>query len=189
VLARFEAFVVERLAMAARGCRSIVELGCGYGYNLHRLRRVLPDRAYLGGDIAPTAVQLARRLFAEDCVSVVEFDYYADDYTLLRDVEGPVLVFTCHSVEQLPKAGHMLDVLARHAGHIARVVHFEPVYESHGETLIGRLRRAYADSVDYNRDLLGLLRAHPHVRLEAIDANPFGINPLNPTTVVEWTFR
>lgn len=190
VQTRFDALFVNRLEDAARGCRSIVELGCGYGYHLYQASRAMPERVYLGGDIAPTALRLAELLYSRGVpIRVAEFDYYAEDYSLLDQVEGPILVFTYHSIEQIPAAAGILKALARKAASIARVLHFEPIYESHGESLLGRLRRAYADSVDYNRDLLGLLKANPAVKIARIEPNLYGINPLNPTTIIEWAFR
>ena len=186
----FDALLVERVLAKAAGCATIVETGCGYGYNLWRLSRSAPDRAYIGGDLAETAAELGSHLFAASKqVRVEVFDYYEPTYDLLAAAEGPVLVYTCHSIEQLPSAKSFVDGLSRHAEKIAGVVQLEPVYEVHDDTLIGCLRRAYADSVDYNRDLLGLLQNRSDIVVHAVEPNVFGINPLNPTTYIHWSFR
>ena len=186
----FDSILVERVLARAGGCASIVETGCGYGYNLGQLWRTEPAKAYLGGDLAETAIRLAKMLFSERAGPKVEvFDYYAAQYDLLERAEGPAFLFTCHSIEQLPSARCFIDGLAQHAGKIAGVMHFEPVYEVHGDTLLGRLRRAYADAVDYNRDLLSLLKQRDDVIVHSVEPNIFGINPLNPTSCIYWSFR
>ena len=83
----------------------------------------------------------------------------------------------------------LADTLARYAPKIAGVLHFEPVFEIHEDSRIGQLRRAYAEAVDYNRDLLGLLRERPEIEVRSVEPNIMGTNPLNPTTIIHWTFR
>src|SRR5262249_49790246 len=122
-------------------------------------------------------------------VVVQIFDYYDTDYSLLARAPGPVFLYTRHSIEQLPSAKPFIEALSRYADKIVGVVHFEPVYEVHGDNLIGRLRRAYADSVDYNRDLLELLSSRSDIAVHNVEPNMFGINPLNPTTYIHWSFR
>jgi hypothetical protein len=182
--------LVDRVSALAADVPTVVETGCGYGFNLWRLWQRNPGRAYVGGDIAETAVTLAAHLFGDAFGPRVElFDYYEETYRLIEKAAGPVFVYTCHSIEQLPSAAPFLQALARYAGKVAGVLHLEPVYEVHGNSLLGRLRRAHADSVDYNRDLLTLLRERQDVVVHSIEPNVYGINPLNPTTVIHWSFR
>ena len=187
---RFDEIILNQIKAHAAGCRSVVELGCGYGYNLWRVSQALPGRQLLGGDIAESAVELAKQFFDGDAgPRVGKFDYCSDAYSPLDEATPPVLLFTCHSIEQLPRAGHVLDTLARYAPKIAGVLHFEPVFEIHEDSRIGQLRRAYAEAVDYNRDLLGLLRERPEIEVRSVEPNIMGTNPLNPTTIIHWTFR
>ena len=186
----FDDWLTDKVLHAAPGSRSIVETGCGYGYNLALLARAHPSRAYFGGDLASTAVELADHLYGKGGSPRVEaFDYYSAKYDLLDRIEGPVTVFTCHSIEQLPTAAPFLDALKRHARKIAGVVHFEPIFEVHGPNLLGRLRRAHAESLDYNRDLLTLLNSRADIAVQSVEPNVLGLNPLNPTTFIHWTFR
>jgi SAM-dependent methyltransferase len=182
--------LVARVSALAADAPTIVETGCGYGFNLWQLWQKLPHRAYVGGDIAETAISLSRHLFDEAQGPRVElFDYYDEAYRLLEQCDGPVFVFTCHSIEQLPSAAQFLKALSRYAHKVTGVVHFEPVYELYGESLLGRLRRAHADSVNYNRDLLTLLTNSQNIVVQSVEPNVYGINPLNPTSIIHWTFR
>jgi SAM-dependent methyltransferase len=186
----FDDFLVSKVLPAAAGSRTIIETGCGYGYNLDLLARAERSHAYAGGDFASTAVELAQHLFGKaGPPRVEEFDYYSNDYGLLAKAEGPVTVFTCHSIEQLPTAVPFLDALASHKKKIAGVVHLEPIFEVHGESLLGRLRRAHAEALDYNRDLLSLLKGRADIVVHRVEPNVLGLNPLNPTSVIHWSFR
>ena len=184
----FDRLLVEEVLDAARHCPTVVELGCGYGYNLWIVARQDSSKHYLGGDLAPTAIEIGRRLFGEHGPRVQPFNFYEDAGDLLDEAEGPILVFTCHSIEQLPGAGHAIDELARHVDKIAGVLHFEPLFGSFGRSLLGRLRAAHAEALDYNRDLLGVLEGRHDVHVATCETNVVGINPLNPSSIVRWHF-
>jgi hypothetical protein len=175
---------------AVAGAEVVIELGCGYGYNLWRLRNRFPGKLWLGGEFSQNAVRLAGLLFENDRELRVEhFDYYDPAYELFhRAGDRPTVVFTAHSIEQIPSAAPFLIGLSRHRARIRDVFHFEPVYELHGEGLLGLLRRRYAEVNDYNRDLLSGLRARADIRVVQTRADVLGINPLNPTSVIQWRF-
>jgi hypothetical protein len=50
------------------------------------------------------------------------------------------------------------------------------------------MRRRYAELNDYNRDLLSQLQRRSYIRILSIQTNVIGLNPLNPTSVIEWEF-
>jgi len=167
----------------------VVELGCGYGYNLDLLRRRHPKKTFVGGEYSQNAVRLAKALFTSySNVCVEQFDFYDSDYQILHGLEGRVIVFTCHAVEQLPSAGDFLAKLRR-CKNVECVFHFEPIYELYDEaTLLGLLRRRYTQVNHYNQDLLTCLeRGKVKIRKQVVDA--IGLNPLNPTSIVSWRFR
>jgi hypothetical protein len=145
----------------------VIELGCGYGYNLWRLRPRFPDKLWLGGEFSPNAVRLAGMLYRNDSrLRVEHFDYYDTADDLFRHTgDRPTVVFTSHSIEQLPSAAPFLVGLTAHRAAIRDVFHFEPVYELHGDGLLGLLRRRYTEVNDYNRDLLTTLCACSDIRV------------------------
>lgn len=186
--AREHAVVLEALVPLLRRGDAVVELGSGFGPNLHRLREAFPDASYLGGDYSGNAVRVASLVHGGG-IAVERLDLYDDAYPLLERAAGELVVFSSHALEQVQDVGHVLDVLGAQRERIRSVVHFEPAYDLYGDTLLGLLRRRYAEVNDYNRELLAELRARPEVELVRVEPNVFGINPLHPRSVIEWRFR
>ncbi len=171
---------------------TLVELGCGYGYHLWTLSKAYPRLRYLGGDYSANAVRLAGRLYRDHPgITVRQFNFYDEAYALIGEVgPGPATVVTIHAIEQLPTARPFVDALVRTRSKIRDVLHFEPLYDSEDPTsLLGALRRRYAEVNDYNRDLLAELRRRPEIEIVEMRHDVLGLNPLNPTSVVRWRFR
>ena len=182
----------EIMEATIKQAEGVVELGCGYGYNLWNLRTQFPEKIYVGGDFSENAVQIANLLFkVHPNITVKRFDFHEQTYDILDELENvaPAVVFTCHAIEQLASASHTIQVLSTYKDRIKRVVHFEPVYELYGESLLGHMRRRYAQVNDYNQDLLTILKRRSDVRILQVKAEVFGANPFNPTSVIEWEFR
>lgn len=187
--------MVERTAgeLAAcrgwNGARAVIELGCGYGYNLRKLSKhaVRGGRAWMGGELNPAAVELGRRLFGE--VRIIQLDMIRDDLSALFDlVPLPVVVLTHHAVEQLGSYGPVLEGLRRHRSLIAGVVHREPILMPSDMSLLGELRRAYRRARGYNEDMTEALSNAPDVVVDRMRYDDIGANPLNPTGTVAWRF-
>lgn len=158
----------------------ICELGCGYGLNFPVLLDITAE--VYGGEYSQNAVTIAQRLGLD----IHLFDYYKpDSYDLIRD---RTLIFTSHSVEQLPSAQVLLDNLSRHRDKIDKVVHFEPTFLAERNTLVGCLRNRYIEINDYNRDLVTLLKARTDIEILSFQPDLIGLNPLNSTCVIVWQF-
>lgn len=172
-------------------CQTVVELGCGYGYNLWMLKQHFAHKDFLGGEYSKNAVQLASRLYQNDPeIRVSHFNFYDDQsYELLERVNPPIVVLTSHAIEQLQSSSPVLDALLRYRERIQTVFHFEPVYQLHDETLLGLMRRRYTELNDYNRDLLHELQRRSYIRPVTTRADVIGLNPLNPTSVIQWEFK
>lgn len=186
--ARYDSMLKDEMCDEIERCASVVELGCGYGYNLWALSRHFQDKNFVGGDYSKKAVRLARSLYgAEAQIRVEQFDFYADAYEILNEVPKPIALFTAHALEQLPQAGPFLEGLLRRREGLGAVFHFEPVYELYEDDLLGLLRRRYVEMNDYNRDLLTELRDHLDlVEIVHLQRNLWGWNPLNSTSVIQW---
>lgn len=170
---------------------TVVELGCGYGYNLWQVRKAVEARSLLGGDYSGNAIGLGSRLFENvGSMSFSLFNFYDRSYQILQDAPGPVVVFTAQAIEQLPVATCFFDALERHRHKIKAVFHFEPVYGLYDETtLMGLMRKRYTQVNDYNRDLLAELASRADsIHLVSVEKHALGLNPLNPLSVLHWEY-
>ncbi len=172
-------------------CRTIVDLGAGYGYLLHKLRQYFDGtRNWIGADGSRTAIEVAKRVSVgmED-MCFVEFNFYdPGSYDFLSEAQPPIGVITHHAIEQLPSAAAVMDALSLHRSSIASVLHFEPIYDPEDATALGKLRRRYIENQDYNRDLQTETHRRTDVRLVRHEPNVIGLNPLIPTSVLQWQY-
>lgn len=162
---------------------AVVELGCGYGYNLMALKAKWPTMTYVGGEYSTNAIELANMLFGANIVKY--FNFYDAEWPLLEAVRGHIIVFTKHAIEQLPSARETLATLAKYRGRVSDIVHFEPVYELIDNAMLGLLRQSYTHLNDYNRDLLTVIREIGG-DIQQIYYDLCGRNPLNPTSLIHW---
>lgn len=181
---------LEALSDVVEKAEVVIELGCGYGYNLWMLQRQFPDKLYIGGEYSRSAVKLASVLFQKNAkIKVDEFNFYDQKYDLLNHCKSAkVVVFTAHAIEQLPSAKHTLNVLTSYRS-IQGFIHFEPIHELYDDSLLGLMRRRYTEVNDYNRDLLTCLQSHSEIDLLETSPHAFGINPIHPTSIIRWKFK
>jgi hypothetical protein len=180
----------EALAPEIAKSNSVVELGAGYGYNLWMLRDRFREKTFFGGEYSANATQIATRLYADsDRISVRQFNFYSpESYQFLGGLKPPILILTSHAVEQIPRAAPLLDNLAIHRDRIGSVFHFEPVHGKPGSTLLQLLRYRYTETNDYNRDLLPELAGRQNVEIVSRRDNVYGMNPLNPSSIIHWRY-
>lgn len=191
----YRARIFEELFMpiASDGADAIIELGCGFGYQLSLVRR-LSSVNLAGGELSPNAVAVARAVFRpEDRIEVVPFDFEdPPSYDRVLDASRgkSVTIFTSHALSNLPSARAFLDNARRHASRIRKLLHFEPlVGQFSAPTMLDHLRRAYARANHYNTDLLELLESAPDVVIEKREKDVLGENPLTPLNFLVWRFR
>ena len=117
----------------------------------------------------------------------VRWDYHRPDLSVLGSVDEAV-VFTAHSVEQIPRLStQALDAIRGVARQVV-CIHFEPVGWQLGGEHPGT-SAGYAEGHDYNRNLVELLRSEEQDGALMIDfalPDVVGVNPRNATTVIRW---
>lgn len=176
--------LVERVGSRLGAARSIVDLGCGYGYQLARLGDAHPRPQLRGGELSPRAVRLARHLG----MAVDRFDFAGGTCAPLEQAAAPAVVVLSYTVNQLPSAAVAVELLAAHRDRIDRVVCFDAERRAQDDGLLGLLRRRYMELNRYSWDLLDVLDARPDVRVEAFEPNVIGPNALLPASLVAWRF-
>ena len=184
-----DSILVDVLSKQLSNVGIVVELGCGYGYNFYVLRKAFPGKVWVGGEYSQNAIELAGHLFADyKDVNVSYFNWYDSDWSILENLKEKALIFTRHSIEQLPKAKGIIPTFTKYKDKIAGVVHLEPVYELlDNKSTLGLMRQAYTLMNDYNADLLSALKI-TEVNVIKTEVDIVGANPLNPTSIVHWEF-
>lgn len=173
-------------ALLARGA---IDLGCGYGYLLHRLKELTRGMVELrGGELVPSGVELAHRL--DPTVPVEPFDFYSDTCAPLENAdERRMVVTTSYALHQLRSAQPAVDLLAKYRKRIAVVVNLEPEEDHFGEGLLGLLRKRYGRYHNYSADLGRVLRERDDVEIDYVMPAAVGANALLPGTITVWRFR
>lgn len=191
--------------------KRIVELGSGWGANLFYLWLGGAPRSagYVAMEYTEAGREATQLLAGTEpglAVAIRPFDYHRPDLSEFRSDEKTV-VFTSYSIEQITHLSDALfDELLAIPG-LDRVVHVEPVgwqlaAASPLDPLVGPLsyvmpprlsldldtrRRNRASG--YNRDLVSKLRGLERagrIRIERIEKDYVGPNPIHPATAIVW---
>jgi hypothetical protein len=191
--------------------KRIIELGSGWGTNLFYLWLGGAPRSaeYVAMEYTETGrevTQLVGTTGPQMALTTRPFDYHRPDLSEFRTGERTV-VFTSYSVEQIT---HLSDAVFEELLAIPgldHVIHVEPVSwqllaQSAIDPLIRVLsyllpprlsleidvrRRSRAHG--YNKDLISKLRSLERagrIRIERIEKNYIGPNPINPATAIVW---
>lgn len=172
----------------------VVEMGSGWGWHiLTAFTSGGPRNAtYVAAEYTEAGRRCAARLAQLDehlRLEAVPFDYHEPSFAQLGRGRHAV-VFSAHSIEQIPHVTPALFEAIRGLAERVTVLHFEPVGWQVGPEHDGRgTSSAYAEAHDYTRDLVPMLReeeAAGRVVIETIVPDVFGINPSNSTTAIRW---
>lgn len=168
---------------------TVIELGCGYGYNLVSLTEIAPSHSFIGGEYSQNAVNLACRLFKDyPSITVSQFNFYDETWPIFDAVEERAIVFTRYAIEQLPSVRHVMPTFAKYQQKIACVIHIEPVFEFNDEnSTLGLMRRSYTLLNNYNEDLHTCIK-DMGVKILRTEKDLFAVNPLNPPSLIVWQF-
>jgi hypothetical protein len=181
--------LIDILAEPISRAKVVVELGCGYGYNLSLLNQAFPHCTWIGGEYSNNGVRLAERLFTDDQnISVIPFNYYDPEWSILENLTEEALVITVFSIGELPQAAAVMPTFLKYKDKIAEVIHLEPAYELlDNQSTLDLMRRSYIELNNYNTDLLTALNS---IGAHVIEKQPYfiGTNPLCPISLIRWQF-
>ena len=153
---------------------------------------------YVGAEFTASGCRAATRLAALEPslrFTSLPFDYRNPGFPVLDGLRHAV-VFTAHSIEQIPYVSVDLFAAIRGIAKRTTCLHFEPVgwqvRESDGNTGSGQpgSSRAYASGNDYNLNLIEMLRRAENegiLDVDHVSTEVIGVNPSNATSVIRWS--
>lgn len=176
---------------------TIIELGSGWGRNLFMLWLWGGPRTarYYALEFTPSGRSCSDRLgelLPDMDLRSIEFDYNKPDFSALKIQPGKVVVFSCHSIEQIPNLDdkfirQLIDLAPQLEG-----FHFEPVgWQIRAETgAPGEgSTRDYAEHHDYNQNLwqmLTRLQDDGVIRIDAVYPEAYGHTAPNSYSIIKW---
>jgi hypothetical protein len=173
----------------------VVELGSGGGMNLLNLHLWggphVPYRALEPTESGRGCTEILAALDPGLDLTTAPFDFEQPRYDSLGPVDGHVLVFTVHSIEQVTELPREAITGLFDLGASLTCVHFEPV----GWQIVDEPDRAaheYAVRQRYNRNLWPLLQeleAARELNVETVVPDLFGDKYKNPGTLIVWHAR
>lgn len=153
-LPQLEKFLAPYLVQSGA---TIVEFGCGNGRNLLYLKSRYPQIHFVGVELSPVGVELAREASAV---------YNLDVKFLQADLTVPVdfglhaaMCYSCFSLEQMPRKimGAVANMLRMTDG---KIILFEPVPELYPWNLRGITSRCKAIMIDHVRNVTQTLKSN-----------------------------
>lgn len=204
----------------------VMELGSGWASNIFQLyiaHGITRSRKliYYGGEYTSQGQICSKYIANRDPdlnFRAFNFDYRSPDVTFLKRQRGHILLFTCHSIEQVDVINPVLfEQLAEIANEMT-VIHFEPVgwqnnsnllkrretqdnayFEGLGEkALAGGIESVDENSawwswrLDYNRNLMPIvsdLENRGLIKMHRTELNFDGLaNVLNPSSLIHYDF-
>ncbi|AMW34985.1 hypothetical protein HEQ62_02845 [Haematospirillum jordaniae] len=183
------------------GVKAIVELGAGYGRNLMELRHHLrrPDLALIGAEYTQSgrdAMEFFNASFPDlTPIQTVFTDHRLASFPFISS-KDKVLVFSCHSLEQVEKLPLDFFVNLADSSEDITGVHIEPfgfqAVPRSAWSDVHHAHNAFIRLKDYNLNMWACLE-HA-VREQAITITGVALNasfaqPENPSSVVVWKKR
>jgi SAM-dependent methyltransferase len=177
----------RRLVPLAPPGSTVAEFGCGNGRNIFYLKTRLPGCEFVGLELSPVSVDLARRL-AVQFGRPARFEVYnACDPLPPRAAESVDVAFSSHALEMMPRTfpgavDNMLRLATRH------VLFFEPVPELWPWTARGAASHWRAYVMDRLRGFMPVLRQRAAAAgWRVVEARRLGTstNPINETVFVQ----
>lgn len=173
------------------GGETVFDLGCGWGWTLDAIATGFPDVRVVGGEYVQAGVKLSREIASDgnERVTVEQVDLLGD-WSVVEAADDGTVVFTKGTLVTLPRTETVVERLAALAaeGQLTAGVHLEQV-GPHPKTVLGLLRRRYADERGYSDDLLEQLRESPPLEVIDVTYDVYGSNPLHPLTLIRWRAR
>lgn len=175
---------------------SIVELGCGYGQNLFKIfyNGGGVDLKYFGGEFTKSGVEMARKLANIEPNMKAEFFHFnhlKPKFDKKFDFGERVLVFTCHTIEQVREIPDNWFKVVANIAPFVRCIHAEPFgfqIASLGEA--SQKHKEYFIKNGWNLNFAKMLKKAGEngdiIIEDALLEYSCGTDPFNPTSIAVW---
>jgi len=173
---------------------AVIELGCGFAGRLfetfYQVKRT-PIK-YFGGELTKAGQKLAGEL--AEMEPEINFRTFAYDHMKPEPPENSdcrnQLIFTCHSIEQVPYLpDNFIEKLCRFSANVT-VVHFEPFgFQARTNTISAKNHARVAGNMNFNKNLYALMERATRdalIDLKWVSVNLFRLDQSNPTSVAIW---
>lgn len=179
---------------------AIVELGSGLGTNIFKLhsKGAPKEVSYYAGEYTESGVESCKmlaKLLPEMKINSFHFDYKNPDLGCIKE-KGNILVFSCHSIEQVNMLPTSLFSYLAGLGDQVTGVHFEPFghqFQLKTDTEVGQVSKAQAQACgkrSWNMNFMKCLfdaEKEAHLKISFLAKNTFaGDDVTNPTSLAMW---
>ncbi|NEX59657.1 class I SAM-dependent methyltransferase [Noviherbaspirillum galbum] len=185
----------DRLAQECDGAAGIAELGAGTGGLVARMARDprFGGMRFYAGDFSPSSVRIIDYLARRERLDIASglFDFNDVSASPLAIPENAVL-FSSFAIAYAQALDYRFwEALALRRP--ASMLLFEPIVEHYRpDSLLGLMRKRYYEFNDYSRRILGSLQEAEErglLRIEAVEENLLGVNPLCPVSMIRARFH
>lgn len=181
--------ILDRLTLVtqqyARPGATVVEFGSGDGRNLMLLKRLFPELRFVGLELSPVSVELARRAALQFGIAEVEFHAAnaCDAASLPATVHNADLAFSCHALEMMPRifTGAVANMLRLSSGGVLFLEPTPELWPSNVRGLVSKLRVNAMDRLQGLPAAVHAALAAGDWQLERMARSGLAINALNET--------
>lgn len=175
---------------------SVVELGCGYGRNLFKIfyNGGGVNLRYFGGEFTSSGVEMARKLASIEPNMRAEFFHFnhlKPKFDKNLDFGKRVLVFTCHTIEQVKEIPDNWFKVVASIAPFVRCIHAEPFgFQICNLGEASKNHKDYFIQNGWNLNFASTLKkANQNGDIIIEDAMleySCGTDPFNPTSIAVW---
>lgn len=183
-------------ALALEQYDSVIELGCGYGQNLFKIfySGGGVNLKYFGGEFTKSGVEMARKLANIEPNMRAEFFHFnhlKPKFDKKLDFGKKVLVFTCHTIEQVKEIPDNWFKVVASIAPFVRCIHAEPFgFQIRNLCEATKNHKDYFIQNGWNLNFASTLKkANQNGDIIIEDAMleySCGTDPFNPTSIAVW---
>ena len=183
-------------ALALEQYDSVIELGCGYGQNLFKIfyNGGGVNLRYFGGEFTKSGVEMAKKLASIEPNMRAEFFHFnhlKPKFDKKLDFGKKVLVFTCHTIEQVKEIPDNWFKVVASIAPFVRCIHAEPFgFQIRNLGEASKNHKDYFIQNGWNVNFASTLKkANQNGDIIIEDAMleySCGTDPFNPTSIAVW---